>query len=433
VAAGRSRVLASVGWPSATVGPGEAVTVSAELTVEPLAEGDELAFARAVSRHFYEDEADDELQRWLPVVRDRAGYRAWVARAGTAIVANYGIHTMDVSVPGGEVVPCAGVTAVGVAQTHRRRGLLRRMMEAGLDDAVERGEPVALLYASESPIYGRFGFGVTAPSVVHRIVRPVAFHAPVDPGLVEPATPEQAMAQWPAVYDAFRRQRPGAVSRSEHRWRLGLVEDPPSWRDGASARRLVHVPGRGFARYRVKDSFEDQLPDGEVQLGELVALDDEAEAALWQHVCELDLTARITAWWRPPDDALHELLVDRLRARTGFGPPLYARLLDVPAAFEARTYAGSDRLVLEVHDGFRDATGTYELDVDGDAGAQVRRVDAEPDLRLPVDALASVWLGGVRATQLRAGRRLVELTAGASDRLDRLTWVPRAPWNTLEF
>lgn len=407
-------------------------TVTAELPLTRLDPGDELAYARAVSHHFYEDLDDAGLERWLAALSDPDQHRAWLIRDGQRIVANLGVHTMTVSVPGGPPVGCAGVTAVGVAQTHRRRGLLRRMMATALDDAAERGEPVAMLFASESAIYGRFGFGVTAPGVGHRIDRGVAFRDPVDTSLVEPATPEEALASWPTILADLRRQRPGCVDRSEAIWRLAVVEDPPDQRDGASARRLVHVPGRGYARYRIKERYDEALPQGEVRLGELVATDPEAEAALWQHVCDIDLTSSVETWLRPPDDALTELLVDPLRARTRVGPPLYARLLDVPAAFTARSYAGTDTLSLAIHDATRDQSGTFRLTASPD-GAEVERVTGEPDLWLPIDVAASVWLGGVRATHLLAARRLSEHRPGAAARLDRLVSVDRLPWSPFEF
>jgi predicted acetyltransferase len=397
-----------------------------------VAPGEEADYARAVSRHFYEDSSDDDLAVWLPVLEDHDAYRAWVVRDGDRVVANYGLYTMTVSVPGGVPVGCAGVTAVGVAQTHRRRGLLRSMMTAGLDDAVERGEPVAMLYASESPIYGRFGFGVTAPGSAHTIDRGAVFRDPVDPRMVRAATPEEARRDWPAIFERVRSTRGGCVDRDDQAWRMAVVEDPPAWRDGFSARRLVHVPGRGYARYRVKDRFEQGLPDGEVALGELVAVDEEAEAALWQHVCDIDLTARVTAWFRPADDALPWMLVDPLRARTRIGPPLYARLLDVTTAFGARGYAASGSVTFAVHDADRDQSGTYHLDAGAD-GAEVARTDADPDLSMPVDVAASLWLGGVRATTLLAARRLQEHTPGAASTLDGLLAVDRAPWTPFEF
>jgi predicted acetyltransferase len=407
-------------------------TVSDDLRLSRLEPGEELDYARAVTRHFNEDSPDEDLQHWLPSVQDHDAYRAWVVRDGDRIVANYGVYTMTVSVPGGAPIGCAGVTAVGVSQAHRRRGLLRAMMTAALDDAVERGEPVAMLFASESAIYGRFGFGVTAPQVGHRVERGVAFRDPVDPGLVEAATPEQALEEWPAIFERMRETHPGCVDRDEQGWRMAVVVDPPSWRDGRSGRRLVHVAGRGYARYRVKDRWDEVLPAGEVELGELVATDAEAEAALWQHVCDIDPTKEVVAWCRPADDVLPELLVDPLRTKTRVGPPLYARLLDVPAAFAARRYDVDGAVTIAIHDADRDQSGTYLLDA-GPDGAEVRRVDAEPDLSMPIDVAASLWLGGKRATVLRAARRLEEHAPGAAATLDRMVAVRRSPWTPFEF
>lgn len=397
----------------------------------PLEEGGELPYVRTVMRNFYEDTPDEDLRprATMMAVDD---FRAWVVREGDEIVANYGAFSMTVSLPGGGQLPAAGVTAVGVAQTHRRRGLLRAMMEAGLEEAAERGEPVALLFASESAIYGRFGFGVVAPSVIHRIERGVAFRDPVDPALVRGASIEEALRTWPAIFEEQRGQRGGCVSRTDELWRLSFAEDPVSQREGASGRRLVHVPRRGYAAYRVKPAHEGALPAGRVQLQELVAIDAEAEAALWQHVCDLDLTSTVEAWYRPPDDPVLQMLADPLRARTHVGPPLYARLLDVAAAFSARSYPGRGAVTFAVNDPTRDQSGTYHLEAD-EQGGRVKRVTDDPELTLPVDAAASVWLGGVRATQLAAARRLVEHVPGAAARLDRLTAVDRLPWTPFEF
>jgi len=394
---------------------------------------DALPFARAVSRNFYEDESDDDLQVWLEILRDPAGgFRGWAVRDRDEIVANYGIYTMDVSVPGGARVPMAGVTAVGVSQTHRRRGLLGRMMRAGLDDAAERDEPVAMLYASESAIYGRYGFGVVAPTFNYRVDRGIAFRDPVDTRVVEAATPEQAVAEWPKILEQVRDRRPGSATRSPGWWRARLLRDPDSWRDGASARRLVHVPGRGYAYFRIKDEWKDNLPAGEVRIAELVAADPEAEAALWQYLCDLDLTAQVTAGLRPADDALPELVHDRLRLRPTAASPLYVRLLDVQAAFEARAYMATGQVTLALTDGLRDQSGTWTLDVSPE-GSTMQRTDRDPDLELPIDALGSVWLGGVRAVQFAAARRLHEHRAGAAAHLDRLVAADLAPWNPFEF
>ena len=406
--------------------------MTAALSPARVPPGEELAYARAVMRNFHEDATEEQLRRWLPVMRDE-GYRAWAVHDAGEVEGTYGSYTTSVSVPGGSRLPAAGVTDVAVAQTHRRRGLLQAMMHAGLDEAAEREEPVALLWASESAIYPRFGFGAAAPSVVHRIDRGAAFRDPVDRRLVQAASIDEARDGWPATFERLRDQRGGCATRNQAHWSVAMLEDPPDERAGATGRRLAHVPGRGYVAYRIKPDAEPTLlPEGEVRVQELVATDPEAEAALWQHVCDIDLTTRVTAWTRPPDDAIAELLVDSLRARTTFSSPLYARLLDVPAAFSARSYAAEDELVFAINDPTRDQSGAYRLQAHPDGG-EVRRTDASPHLTVPIDVAGAVWLGGMRATHLWWARRLEEHVPGAAARLDRVLAVDRLPWTPFDF
>jgi predicted acetyltransferase len=407
--------------------------VTSDLQPVRVAGDDLLEFSKAVSRHFYDSEGSETVGLFADVFRHR--YRAWWVRdpERDRVVGNLGVIENDLSLPGGSRLPQAGITAVGVAQTMRRRGLLNAMMTACLDEAVEREEPVASLFASETPIYGRYGFGLGAACHAYRIdTRRVAFHDPVDVRLVEEASPQEAYDAWPAIFERMRDGRGGVAGLSPEQWRLATLEDPPSWAEGASPRRLVHVPGRGFARYRLKGAEEDLVPAGEVQLGDLVATDPEAEAALWQHVCGSDLMASVQVHLRPVDDALPELVTDRLALRTRFGPPFYVRVLDVARCLTARSYPGEGGTVLEVVDPNGRTGGRYAVEV-GPDGADVRLTDRDPDLVLPIEQLPGVWLGAVRATTLVAARRVEERRTGAAAELDRLFAVDRAPWTTLVF
>lgn len=389
------------------------------------------AFARAVNRHFYESEAPEDTDPYLRAFA--TGYRAWWVRQGERVVANLGVIETDVSLPGGARLPVAAVTAVGVSQVMRRRGLLSALMAASLDEAMEREEPVAALYASESAIYGRYGFGIAAPHRAYRAERAkVRFVDPVDVRLVEETTPEAALARWPALHERVRDMRGGSVGTTSGMWQLGVAEDPPGWRDGATARRLVEVPGRGYARYRVKPQEESHYPEGLVLLGELVATDPEANAALWQHVLDIDLTTRVVSWIRPPDDALAHLLVDPLALHAFDGPPLYVRLLDVPRVLTARAYRAAGTSVVEVVDPGGRAGGRWRLETDG-TSATCDPSSAAPDVTLPIDALAGVVFGGIRTTALLDGRRLQEGRDGAAAALDRLVATDRAPWTTFMF
>jgi len=402
-----------------------------DLVAERVPEDGLLDYAQAVGRHFHESEEVEDAQPYLRAFeRD---YRAWWIRHGDRIVGNLGVIGTDLSLPGGTRLPVAAITAVGVSQAMRRRGLLTTLMAASLSEAHGRGEPVAALYASESAIYGRYGFGIAVPHLAYRADRQrIRFRDPVDVRLVQETSPAAAHAAWPAIHDALREQRGGSVGYSPGLWHLGLLEDPPGWRDGATARRLVEVPSRGYARYRVRAKDDGHRPAGVVLLGELVATDPEAESALWQHVLDIDLTARIESWIRPPDDAIGHLLTDPLALGTFEGPPLHVRVLDVPRVFRARSYQTTGALVLAVDDPNGPAGGRWLLDV-GPDGASCEPTSRQPDVTVPVDALPGIALGGQRATSLLAGRRIAESRPGVAATLDRLVATERAPWTTMMF
>ena len=116
-------------------------------------------------------------------------------------------------------------------------------------------------------------------------------------------------------------------------------------------------------QYRVHSDWAYRLPNGVVQIDELVAVTDDAYAALWRHCIELDLVKKVTAEDRPPLEPLPWLLSDRRAVRQRERADLiWVRLLDIPAAFVARTYRVEDRLVLEVTDSWRQRTLRVALD-----------------------------------------------------------------------
>ena len=86
--------------------------------------------------------------------RSRMPRATWWRGAASAL-------TVRLTVPGGEV-GAAGVTGVGTRPDYHRRGVLRALMRRQLEDVRERGEPVAILWASEGAIYQRFGYGLAA-------------------------------------------------------------------------------------------------------------------------------------------------------------------------------------------------------------------------------------------------------------------------------
>lgn len=340
---------------------------------------------------------------------------------GGRMVAASAAFSFELTLPGLTTVPVAAVSLVGVLPTSRRRGHLTRMMGALLDDAAERDEAVAVLLASESVIYGRFGYGAASAHVAteidtrHAALRP---SAPADTGRVVLLDAVAAAKVLPSVLDAARRLQPGDLRRPGPWWD-GTFRDPEADREGAGP--LFHAvhenaggEADGYATYRVKHTWEHALPDGRVLVSEVVGLDRVAETALWRFLFSLDLVSKVEAELRPLDDPVRWMLVDPRRLRvTMTSDMLWVRLVDVAAALAARRYRVPGTLVFEVADGFRPGVaGRYRLE-GGPDGAECHRTDDAPDLGLTAEDLGALYLGGVAASTLAAAGRVVEHRPGA--------------------
>ena len=395
-------------------------------------DADEYAdFRRVFTQTFGFSMSDEDLARIRPW---QELDRAVAARVDGQIVGTSGAYSFDLSMPGADPARCCGVTVVSVRADQRRRGVLTRMMSQLFDDADERGEPFAALWASEAPIYGRFGFGPAAPAINLEIERAGARQRrPVDTGGVELVDRATAADRFPPIYDAARRQRPGMLGFADAWWER-LLEDDPDHREGAGEKRYALLADRGFAIYRLKQgSWDGGLPDGTVHVQELIANDAQATATLWQFVIDTDLSATTRAGRRPPDDPLPLMLQDAGRAKVRADWPLYVALVDVPAALAARGYAVDDTLTLRVHDGFRGRNeGTWRLSV-AEGKATCEAADGDGDIELDAEVLGALVLGGQRVTRYAAAGRLEVHTPAAAARLDRLFATEVAPWTGVMF
>ena len=357
---------------------------------------------------------------------------------GADIVATAGIFSYEMTVPGGGVLPCAGVTRVGVLSTHRRRGLLSAMMRRQLDDIHQQGEPLAALYASEAPIYGRFGYGLATYQASIEIERPHAAFArkPSAAGRLAMVEVSTAVPAFTRVWEQARRCQPGMLGLDE-RWMRNQLSDLELHREGASPHyRVLYQTGddpSGFAIYRIKMDWDASGPNGALRLQMLIASTPEAYAALWRHVLDVDLMARVSAEMRPVDEPLRFLLADSRQPKTRIEDGLWVRLVDVAAALAGRHYAVDDRLVLRVRDEFCPwNAGDFEL-TGGPSGAQARRTHASPDLELDADALGALYLSGNRFRTLHRAGRITESRSGAVAQADAMFATDRAPWCPSHF
>jgi predicted acetyltransferase len=359
--------------------------------------------------------------------------RAIAAYEADRIVGTAGIFTFDLSVPGGSM-PAAGVTMVGVHPTHRRRGVLTAMMRAQLDAIRARHEPIAILWASEGAIYGRFGYGLASFKASLEIERSRAiFRDPHVPrGTFRMLDPADATGPCRAVYERFAPMRVGAFSRTDAWWRAEFIHDPERWRRGGGpAFFLLHETdgvADAYARYRIHGDWDERGPKGAVDVSEAIALTPEAERELWGYLLSVDLTATTRASNVPVDTALRFMLIEPRRLGLTVGDALWLRIVDLPAALERRAYAGRDRLVLEVRDPFCAwNSGRWELDAMPEGGS-VRRSSMDADLSLGIGELGSVFLGGVTLAELAMAGRVEEVTPGAVERGDALLRTALAPW-----
>ncbi|MET8448286.1 GNAT family N-acetyltransferase [Streptomyces sp. NPDC005209] len=376
-------------------------------------------------------ESADERELWFSLIEIDRSIGVW---DGDACVGTAGAFSFRLTVPGGASVPAAGVTMVGVAATHRRRGLLTSMMRRQLDDVRAWGWPLAVLTASEPAIYGRFGYGA-ATFHTNAEIDTTRVRLSVPPGTddvrLRYAAPADVLAETEALYARHVPLRPGMLARQPGWERLGLL-DPESERSGASPLQCVLAERDGecvgFARFRVKPDWEPAGPKGVVVLEHLEALDAAVHASLWRFLFDIDLTSTIDARRRPVDEGWQHMVSDLRRCRLVVRDSLHVRLVELGAALEARTYQTPVDVVFEVEDDFCPwNTGRWRLTGDAKGASCVHTQDAA-DLALSVRELGSAYLGGVSLVSLAAAGRVRELRQGALTEASVAFGSPVAPW-----
>ena len=400
------------------------------IEVRPCTSLEELRDAAGAITHYFARERPTEewAERWL---KNFELERMLAAFDDGKIVGGAGAFSFKVTVPGGAAVPCAGVTVVGVLPTHRRRGILRSMMRVQLDDAHERGEPIATLFASEETIYGRYGYGLASLNFNVDVPKSMnAFRPGVETvGRVRFVEPDEAAKLFPPVYDAVRAVTPGMFERSATWWEIRVLSDPPEFRGGGGPKHFVvhEVDGvpQGYAIYRLSGEWGDFGPESAVRANEVVEATPEAAVALWRFLLDIDWTKAATTWLLPVDHPLFLLLARPNQARLRLGDGLWTRLVDVGAALSARTYAGG-RLGRARRPRRVSARGTKGGGVS--RAARRHRTDDAADLALDVADLGSVYLGGFSFRELGRAGRVEELVQGAIDRADSIFRTDAAPW-----
>ncbi len=328
--------------------------------------------------------------------------RTWIAWDGPRACGTFRSIGVQLTVPGGAMLPASAVSAATVLPTHRRRGILTAMAAKEHGALVERGEAAGLLYASEYGIYGRFGYAPATHVTDHVVAaRATGVHGTASGSVELLAIDEAAKVVLKGLFEAWRPRRAGEITRTEAGWdfRLGLRDDgwDARWKGWVLLHRDAAGTPDGYARYRADPKWEHHAPAGELIVQELIALNHEAYAGLVRFLLEVDLVTKVRFESRAEREPLPWLLANARAAMTNeTRDGLWVRLFDVPRALEARTYEREASVVLEVIDSATPG-GSLRLVLDaGPDGATCRPTDRSLDLTLPVAALGGAYLGGTR-------------------------------------
>ena len=295
-------------------------------------------------------------------------------------------------------------------------------MRHQLLDIHARKEPVALLWASESAIYGRFGYGSAVPRLyVSGQTRSTEFLPSVDlgDGWVEEVSASEFGAVAPALHAELLPQRPGALNRSDVNWEGTLLDRPEDRKGAPAVRYALHYSAAGeldgYARFKVTNTYADDLPNGEVEVLEIESADAQARAGLWRFLFDLDLIRRFKIGGVPVDEPLRYLLANPRILSTTLVDSTYVRIVDLPRALTARQYGADLDVVVQVSDHLLEHNnGTFRIQAEAGGAAKVTKAGRRrPDLSLGVRELGSIYLGGVPLTALQRAGLVSERTPGS--------------------
>lgn len=405
-----------------------------DLTLRCVSDSDDFdAFMATSYGVFLQDPQQDEID----LMRAFTEYnRMFGFHDGTRWVSTAGAFGKQVVLPGGATTAVAAVTAVTVSPSHRRRGLLTAMMRHQLEDIRDRGtEALAMLYASEASIYGRFGYGMAVPvAELSGNVRELGFRPDVQrsDGSVTHVDAETLLANGPEIHQRAIAQRPGLMERPGPWWDNWIHDNEVRRKEFGKLRFLLHREAdgtaSGFAIYRPKVSWTDRgQPDSEIQIQEVVATNHQAYAQLWRYLLDLDLVRTVGYDGAAVDEPLLSLVADRRALACQVRDGVYVRLVDLPRALGLRRYAAPVDVVLDIADEFCPwNTGRWRLR-GGPDGAECESTTAPADIAMSVRDLGAVYLGGVGLQTLASAGFVRELTPGAVQRAAVAFGWPIAP------
>ena len=349
--------------------------------------------------------------------------RSIMAFDGKNMVGNALSYEMDMYIPGG-ISKIAAVASVSVQATHRRKGINRSIMKYQLEDIHSRQEPLAVLQASESIIYGRYGYGMASFESNLEIEKTRSAYAIDHASEGQPYFIEESEAReiFPQIYSKAIENRVGMVRRRENWWEFRFREpglkggDPKSW----FVKYQKNGEADGYLRYTINDA--------ELNIIELIASSHEAYSSLWRLCLDMDLVDTIKAEHRPADEELKWMLADPRRLVEHSSDRYWVRLVDVKKALSQRSYSVDGSLTLEVKDSFL-PWNQEVVELRSESGeSSCATSNRNPDIVLSAGDLGAVYLGGINFSTLLAAGRIEEVTKGSVTKANLMFSTTRNPW-----
>ena len=307
---------------------------------------------------------------------------------------------------------------------------MTRMMHHQINDIYERGEPLAALFATESIIYGRFGYGIGSVYERWTIDRPHNGYnrRSAAPGRIAFIDPIDIVKDLPDIFRRATLGRPGVFQRPIHQWERDS-QSPEHLEGGQGGLFYVtyEEDGKldGYASYRIVGT--------NLCVNELMAVTSNANTALWRFCFDVDRMSTTEAIRRPVNDPLPWLLADPRRLNRSTRDGIWVRVVDVTAALNLRRYMNRDQLVIEVKDDLCPwNNGTFKLEGHSD-GAECQTSNSQADLSIHISNLASVYMGAISFSTLSMAGLVDEKTPGALLRADRMFAVQYPPWTPCNF
>lgn len=338
----------------------------------------------------------------------------------------------------GRLLPARQITAVTVSPTHRRRGILRRVITEDLQRAQAAGMPAAILTASEATIYGRFGFGAVTEGTKFSLkcARGAAMRAePIGSVIaVDPATQEEIIVR---LLTEAHQGTFGSVSHSRFDIgnAMGLWEDYDALTPIKNLRAALHRDAQGSIDGFVSYEFSGwKAKTPALTIGHLITLNGAARRELIGYLADHDLIEEITGTG-PIDDVLRSSLENiRDYKIVRSSDHLWLRILDIPAVLTARSYRNDGKISLGVRDDLSLANGAWEISVQ-DGVPRVHRAPADKriDATLDIRDLAPLVMGTHSASHLFQAGLLSVHHSAALEILDSLFSAHEIPYCQAAF